>query len=131
MQLTIYSNGTIQFQDPVVEGYFKTTTASKTANQSPSPSSSSSISGSSSSSHAGAIAGGVIGGVVGLAIIAGLVWLLLRQRKRQQRAQRPQYHQAPLEENKLPLHELNGRPGAPEMDDSSKPGPIEMQGESR
>ena len=86
----------------------------------------------------------MIGGVVGLAIIAGLVWLLLRQRKGRQRGQGPQYHQAPLEdksrlespgkENKLGLHELNGRPDgyeAPEMEDSSKPGPIEMQGDNR
>ncbi|CAG8893494.1 unnamed protein product [Penicillium egyptiacum] len=37
---------------------------------------------SSSSSHTGAIAGGVVGGVAGLAILAGLLWFLLRRRNR-------------------------------------------------
>ncbi|KAJ5551633.1 hypothetical protein N7535_000422 [Penicillium sp. DV-2018c] len=37
---------------------------------------------SSSSSHTGAIAGGVVGGVAGLAILAGLIWFLLRRRDR-------------------------------------------------
>ncbi|KAJ5468766.1 hypothetical protein N7475_006518 [Penicillium sp. IBT 31633x] len=36
---------------------------------------------SSSSSNTGAIAGGVVGGVAGLAILAGLIWFLLRRRK--------------------------------------------------
>ena len=121
------------------------TTASKSANQSSSPSSSSSNPGlSATSSHAGPIAGGVVGGIVGLAIIAGLVWLLLRQRKRRQRRQGTQYHQAPLEdnrisrpselENKVRLRELNGRPDgyeASEMEDNSKAGPIEMQANNK
>ncbi|KAJ5466121.1 hypothetical protein N7530_009908 [Penicillium desertorum] len=36
----------------------------------------------SSSSNTGAIAGGVVGGVAGLAILAGLLWFLLRRRNR-------------------------------------------------
>ncbi|KOS41791.1 hypothetical protein ACN38_g7327 [Penicillium nordicum] len=41
-----------------------------------------SSSSSSSSSNTGAIAGGVVGGVAGLAILAGLLWFLLRRRNR-------------------------------------------------
>ncbi|KAJ5514963.1 hypothetical protein N7463_004515 [Penicillium fimorum] len=37
---------------------------------------------SSSSSNTGAIAGGVVGGVAGLAILAGLLWFVLRRRNR-------------------------------------------------
>ena len=69
---------------------------------------------------------------------------LLRQREGQQRRQGLQYDQTPLQDSRisghseledmLRLQELHGRPEgyeAPEMEDSSKPGPIEMQGDSK
>ncbi|KAJ5774869.1 hypothetical protein N7457_009765 [Penicillium paradoxum] len=42
------------------------------------------INSSSSSSNTGAIAGGVVGGVVGAAILLGILWYLLRRRKKAQ-----------------------------------------------
>ncbi len=131
------------FEDPAVEGFFKSTTASPTSPNA-SSSSSSSPKSSKSSSHAGAIAGGVVGGLAGLAIIAGLVWLLLRRRKGKSSKQGPKYQQAPLEDNRLSgateledkvrMSELNGRQNgheAPELDDGSNRGPSEMQADNR
>lgn len=42
-------------------------------------------------SNAGAIAGGVVGGVVGLALIAGLIFFLLRRNKKQKQAPSAMY----------------------------------------
>lgn len=84
-----------------------------------------------SSTNVGAIAGGVVGGVLGLALIAGLIWFLLRQRRRRmgrntapaphyQSSADPKYYPVqPVEADSSreraemdaehPMHELPGR----------------------
>ncbi|KAL5328920.1 hypothetical protein ACEPPN_002429 [Leptodophora sp. 'Broadleaf-Isolate-01'] len=59
--------------------HFTNSTTSTTSTPSPSSSNPASTS---SSSNTGAIAGGVVGGFVGLAAIAGLIFFLMRRRKR-------------------------------------------------
>lgn len=61
----------------------------------------------SSSSNTGAIAGGVVGGVVGLALIAGLVWFLMR-RKRKQRGRLDNHQQPQMDSKYIPFVEADG-----------------------
>ena len=86
-------NGTspATWDDPALEGFFQKSSATNpgssagTASQTPSPTPSetaSSNSHGSHSSHAGAIAGGVVGGVAALCLLAGLIFWLLRLKRR-------------------------------------------------
>ncbi|KAH6855347.1 hypothetical protein B0I37DRAFT_300406 [Chaetomium sp. MPI-CAGE-AT-0009] len=82
-----YNNGSfdaVEWSSDVVRNMFaskSTTDPGSTSSSSPSPSSTGAGSESEpSSTPVGAIAGGVVGGVAGIAIIAGIVWLIMRRR---------------------------------------------------
>ncbi|KAF4460297.1 hypothetical protein FALBO_12925 [Fusarium albosuccineum] len=56
---------------------------------SPKPSTGTSDSSSSTSTPVGAIAGGVVGGIVAIALVLGLIWWLLRRKKKQTETSTP------------------------------------------
>ena len=79
------------WNSPVVQGFFEkastTNPGSSAGTVSESPSNSTAATSYSSTSHTGAIAGGVVGGVAAIALIAGLVFWLLRRKRRQNGSQ--------------------------------------------
>ncbi|KAK3290355.1 uncharacterized protein B0H64DRAFT_63622 [Chaetomium fimeti] len=82
---TWYNNGSldvVEWSSNAVRDMFaskSTTDPGSTSSPSPSPSGTGSES---ESTPVGAIAGGVVGGVAGIALIAGIVWLLMRRRRK-------------------------------------------------
>ncbi|KAK0435848.1 hypothetical protein EV421DRAFT_1833830 [Armillaria borealis] len=87
----LFSNGTFDFASAIVDtGVEATHTASNSGSTSRSisispsstPTAASGSSSSGSSSNTGTIVGGIVGGVVGLAIIAALIFFLVRRHRR-------------------------------------------------
>jgi len=67
------------------------------------------------SSHTGAIVGGVVGGILGLLLLAGLVWFLLRRRKRNQNTQATNYEAPAPIPPPAPAAGLAVKPYQPQM----------------
>ena len=64
----------------------------------------------------GAIAGGVVGGVCGVLIIAGLVWLLLRRRRRSKAWNNTPHGHVPTDSHAPILSDFGNRPSEVEGD---------------
>ena len=84
-------NGTspVKWDDPALEGFFQKASvtgpgsSAGPTSETPSPTPSKAASSNSHPSHTGAIAGGVVGGIAAVCVLAGLIfWLLRRKRRR-------------------------------------------------